>query len=168
MPDTTPSPTALEYIRLEGPREYEQALDRLISLARGRLRIFDQDLRNQGYNSQERFDSLRQFLLQNRANRLTIILHDDDYLIRECPRMLNLIRQFGHAIDVYRTTEDARGVYDPFAIADMDHYLHRFHYDHPRAALTLNDKEGASDLLRRFNEILEVAESAVPSTTLGL
>lgn len=167
MPDTPPAP-ALEYHKLEGPIDYEKALDSLIPRAHRQLRIFDQDLRNQGYNSQGRFDLLQRFLLQNRANRLTIVLHDTDYLTRECPRMLKLVQQFSHAIDIMRTTDDARGISDPFVIADDEHYLHRFHYDHPRAALTLNDKEGALDLIRRFNEIIEVSEPAAPPTTLGL
>jgi hypothetical protein len=34
--------------------------------------------------------------------------------------------------------------------------------------LALNDKEGALELVRRFNELLEASEPAVPPTTLGL
>lgn len=165
MPET---PAAPEYRKLEGPSDFEQAIDSLIPRARRHLRIFDLDLSNQGYNSQGRFDLLQRFLLQDRANRLTIVLHDTDYLTRECPRMLKLIQQFSHVIEILRTTDDARGVTDPFVIADQDHYLHRFHYDHPSGALTLNDQEGALDLIRRFNEIVEVSEAAAPPTTLGL
>lgn len=167
MPDTTPPP-AIEYRKLEGPREYEEAINTVISHARHSLRIFDNNLRNEGYNSQERFELLQNFLLRNRANQLTLVLHDTTYLTNECPRMTNLLRQFSHAISILRTTEEARGATDPFIIADDEHFLHRFHYDHPRAALTLNDKEGALDLIRRFNEIVEASEPAVPPTTLGL
>lgn len=167
MPDTPPPP-ATEYRKLEGPREYEEAINTVISHARHSLRIFDNDLRNEGYNSQERFELLQNFLLRNRANQLTLVLHDTAYLTNECPRMMNLLRQFSHAIGILRTTEEARGATDPFIIADDEHFLHRFHYDHPRAALTLNDKEGALDLIRRFNEIVEASEPAAPPTTLGL
>lgn len=167
MTDTAPLPIP-EHHRLEGPREYEQALNTIIQQAQHSLRIFDYNLRNEGYNSQERVELLQHYLHLNRANRLVIVLHDTDYLTRECPRMLNLIRQFGHAIDIYQTTEEARGASDPFVIADSEHYLHRFHYDHPRAVLSLNDKDGALDLVRRFNEIMEASEPAAPPTTLGL
>ena len=167
MPDTNPQPAA-EYHKLEGPREYEEAINTVIRHARHSLRIFDKDLRDEGYNSPERFEALQNFLLQSRANQLTVVLHDTDYLTRECPRMLNLIRQFSHAISIFHTTEAARGATDPIIIADDEHFLHRFHYDHPRAALTLNDKEGTLDMIRRFNEIRDASEPAAPPTTLGL
>ncbi|MEN6586447.1 MAG: hypothetical protein ABFE02_10460 [Sulfuricella sp.] len=168
MPDTPPPLLTPEHRRIEGQRDYEQAIDLVIEQARHNLRIFSYNLRDEAYNSLARFESLQNFLLMRRSNRLTIVLHDTDYLTRECPRMMNLLRQFSHAITVYQTNDEARGVSDPFIIADNDHYLHRFHYDHPRAGLALNDKEGALDLIRRFNEIMEASEPAAPPTTLGL
>lgn len=158
----------MEHRKVEGLRDYEQAIHTVISLARHTLRIFDFSLRDTGYNSIERMELLQHFFLASRANRLTIVLHDTDYLTRECPRMMNLIRQFSHAINIYRTSDEARSVSDPFIIADEDHYLHRFHHDYPRALLALHDKEGARQLARRYNEILEASEPAVPPTTLGL
>lgn len=166
---TDPStPATSEYHRLEGPLEYEQAINNIIQQARHELRIFDYDLRNEAYNSPQRFDLLQNFLLASRTNRLTIVLHDTRYLTSECPRMMNLLRQFSHAINVFQTTAEARIATDPFIIADDAHFLHRFHYDHPRAALSLNDKEATLNLIRRFKEILELSEPAAPATTLGL
>lgn len=166
---TDPStPATSEYRRLEGPLEYEQAINLIIQQARHELRIFDYDLRSEGYNSPQRFELLQSFLLASRTNRLAIVLHDTRYLTSECPRMMNLLRQFSHAINVYQTTAEARTATDPFIIADDAHFLHRFHYDHPRAALSLSDKEAALNLIRRFNEIQELSEPAAPPTTLGL
>lgn len=167
MVDTNP-PTGHEHRKIEGLRDYEQAIDSVISQARHTLRIFDFSLRGLGYNSIERTELLRNFLLLSRANRLTIVLHDTDYLTRECPRMMNLATQFSHATSIYQTTDEARSASDPFIIADGDHYLHRFHIDHPRALLALHDKDGALELSRRFNAILEASEPAAPPTTLGL
>ena len=167
MPDMPP-PLAPEHRRLEGLQEYEQAVDLVIQQARRNLRIFSYNLRGEGYNSLARIEALQNFLLMSRTNRLTIVLHDTDYLTRECPRMMNLLRQFSHAISIYQTSDEARSISDPFIIADNDHCLHRFHYDHPRATLALNDKEGALELARRFNEIMETSEPAAPPTTLGL
>lgn len=166
MPDTPP--LTPEHRRIEGQQDYEQAIDFVVGKARHNLRIFSSNLRDEGYNSLARFESLQNFLLMSRVNRLTIVLHDTDYLTRECPRMMNLLTQFSHAIAIYQTSDEARGVSDPFIIADDDHYLHRFHYDHPRASLALNDKEGALELIRRFNEIVGASEPAAPPTTLGL
>lgn len=167
MPDTPQSP-APEYRKLEGSRDYEEAINIVIRQAQHDLRIFDYNLRDEGYNGKERIELLQNFLLMSRSNRLIIILRDTGYLTRECPRMLNLLQQFSHAISIYQTTQEARGANDPFVVADNAHFLHRFHYEHPSAALTLNNKEGALELVRRFNEILEASEPAAPPTTLGL
>ncbi len=161
-------PAKPEYRRLEGPLEYEQAIDAIIQQASHQLRIFDYDLRNQGYNSPHRFELLQNFLLAGRTNHLAIVLHDTRYLDSECPRMMNLIKQFSHAVSVFQTTAEARVASDSFIIADDAHFLHRFHYEHPRAALSLHDKEAALDLIRRFNEIQALSEPAAPATTLGL
>lgn len=167
MLDSNPT-TVPEHHKIEGQRDNEQAINSVISQARRTLRIFDYSLRGNGYNGIERIELLQNFLLLNRTNRLTIVLHDTEYLTRECPRMMNLLRQFSHAISIYQTTDEARSASDPFIIADNDHYLHRFHYDHARALLALNDPGGTLELVRRFNEILEASEPAAPPTTLGL
>lgn len=167
MPDTPPL-IAPEHRKLEGLLEYEQAIDQVLRLAQHQLRIFNFNLRGEGYNSPARIEALQNFLLMNRANRLMIILHDTDYLTQDCPRMINLLRQFSHAISIFHTIDEARSISDPFIIADNAHYLHRFHHDNPRSLLALNDPEGTLELVRRFNAIAESSEPAVPPTTLGL
>lgn len=152
---------------LSGSREYDAAVNRIIGLALGRLRIFDQRL-SSGYNSAERIDALRLFLRAERTNRLTIVVHDPSRIRTDCPRLISLQRQYAHAIQIHRTLTPAHGVYDPFCIADGSHYARRFHFDTPRGTLVLNDADGAATLVRRFDEIWEVSQAAVTATTLGL
>ena len=147
---------------------YCEAIDILIEMARQRLRIFDYNLEDGGYSTLRRYDLLRAFLLRNRRNRLEIILHDTDFLIRFCPRILSLLKQFSHAVSIMETTPQAKGIYDPFAVADQAFYVHRFHYDAPRALLALNDVGGGHTLIKRFEEIREASAPAISATTLGL
>lgn len=163
-----PDQTGLAHHKLDGISAYREAIDTLIRQAHRTLRIFDYNLADGGYNTPLRQELLRAFLLASRANRLTLILHDTDYLLRGCPRLLTLLDQFSHAVEIRQTTADAKNVYDPFIIADEAHCLHRFHYDHPRALLALNDPEKARTLSERFAEIREASEPAAPLTPLGL
>lgn len=167
MPDNPEKP-ALLHRQLSGTAEYVDAIDTLIELARHRLRIFDYNLEDGGYTTAHRYDLLRAFLLANRSNRLEIVLHDIDYLTRFCPRLINLFRQFSHAITILATTPQAKSIFDPFAIADEACFLHRFHYDSPRALLALNDIEGSHVLIKRFEEIRAGSVPALTATTLGL
>src|SRR3954471_11875824 len=99
------------YRRFEGMREYEAIIDAQIPQTQRAIRIFDRALTRE-YNSRARHhapppclrarpctararhEALRQFLLAGRGNRLTIVLHDASLLERECPRMIELVRQF--------------------------------------------------------------------------
>lgn len=159
---------ALVHTLLNSIVEYADALDELIENARDRLRIFDYNLEDGGYNTPRRFELLRSFLLRKRGNRLEIVLHDTDYLMRFCPRMLNLLRQFSHSVSISETTSQAKNVYDPFAVADQANYVHRFHYDAPRALLALNDMAGGHTLIKRFEEIKQASGPALSTTLAGL
>lgn len=163
-----PEKPVLLHRQLNSTADYTEALDVLIGLARHRLRIFDYNLEDGGYTTLRRYDLLRTFLLASRSNRLEIVLHDIDYLTRFCPRILGLLKQFSHAITIRETTPHAKAIYDPFAIADEACFLHRFHYDNPRALLALHDIEGSHVLIKRFEEIRAASAPAIPATILGL
>jgi len=147
--------------------EYEQSIDRLISLALSRIRIFDRKLGRE-YNQAPRIELLRAFLLENRVNRVSIVVHDASNARTDCPRLVNLQRQFSHAVSIHRTQSLARGVYDPFCVIDGSHVARRFHYNSMRGVTVLNDADLAFELVKRFEEIWEASQPAVTGTTLGL
>lgn len=153
--------------KLEGSRDYEAAIDTLVASAKTVLRIFDQAAGTR-YNSLKRYELLRKFLLASRRNRLYLVFHDVDNLARDCPRLMTLVRDFGHAVSINQTQAEAKGVYDPFAIADESHFLHRFHYDDSRGLLALDDPHGALQFLQRYEALWEASSPAVSATTLGL
>jgi hypothetical protein len=151
-----------------GLTEMAGGIDEVIAAASNRIAIFDRDLADGGYNAPERFNRLKVFLLASRRNRLDIAVHQSEYLERDCPRMTILLRQFPYAVRIHRTLPEAQRVQDAFVIADGQHYLRRFHRDHPRAEKALYDESGAGLLQRRFEEIWIYSEPALSATLLGL
>lgn len=156
-----------EYRRFEGVREYEAVIDGMIPQTMRAIRVFDTAL-PRTWNSPARFEALRQFLLANRTNRLLIVVHDAGPIERECPRLVELLEQFGTAVRIHQTLSPAKHVYDPFVLFDANHYVHRFHYRFLRAAQGTNDIEGTQLLLTRFEEIWEASFLAVTAGTSGL
>lgn len=156
-----------EYRRFEGMREYDAAIDSLIPQTQRAIRVFDRTL-SCAYNSPQRFEALRQFLLASRLNRLMIVLHEVQMLEHDCPRLLQLLGQFSHAVSIRQTLRVAKQVYDPFVIIDASHYVRRFHYDHLRCAQGTHDVVGAQQLLDRFAEIREASAPTVPAHVSGL
>lgn len=153
---------------VNGIADMSQAIDDVITSAKRRIVIFDRDLLEGGYNTAQRFNRLKVFLVGNRQNRLDIALHKSDHLERDCVRMMNLLRQFPYAIRIHRTLPEAQRVSDGFVVADGLHYFHRFHLDHPRGKRALHDEAGGTLLQRRFDDIWIYSEPTAASTVLGL
>ncbi len=144
------------------------AIDELIALAQRRIRVFDQDLSQTGWNQATRVERLSAFLRGTRGRRLDIIVHDTAYLETACPRMLNLLRSYSHAMTIYRTGPEARVATDPLVIVDDRHYLHRFHVDQPRATMGIEQPEQTRLFANRYEEIWATGEPGINATVLGL
>ncbi len=153
---------------LRGTVEISLSIDEIIALATRRIVIFDRDLAAGGYNTPQRFNRLKIFLLSNRRNRIDIALHKSEHLERDYARLLILLRQFPHAISIHRTLPEAQRVQDGFVVADGIHFVHRFHFDHPLAQRAFHDESGGGILQRRFDEIWEWTEPVALATVLGL
>jgi hypothetical protein len=155
-------------VELATVAEQTSAIDELIALAERRIRVFDQDLSQTGWNQATRTDRLAQFLRGARGRRLDLIVHDTHYLESACPRMLGLLRTYSYAMTIYRTGTEARLATDPLVIVDDRHYLHRFHFERPRAAMGINQPELTRPLATRFEDIWATGEPGLNATTLGL
>ena len=153
--------------KLEGNVAYEAALDELIANATHTVRIFDRRITS-AFNTPQRFDLMRRLLLTRRTNRIHIVLHETGNIVRECPRLIMLLRQFSHGIAIRQTLPVARRVYDPFSIADEARFVHRFHYNDVRGAATIGDVAATHTLLKRFDEIWQAAAPAVAAHQTGL
>ncbi|MEO1768027.1 hypothetical protein [Thiobacter aerophilum] len=163
MAEETPSAGTFDV-----PSGYRCAIDHLILAARREICIFDRNLEGAGFDDPVRSEALRRLLLMGRDNRLRIVLHDTARLPRREPRLMNLLRQFSHAVSIHETEREARALYDGIMVADGAHYVHRFHFDHARGRWGLEQPEHAQELKRRFEEIWQASRPALAATTLGL
>ncbi|MBC7945168.1 MAG: hypothetical protein H7X91_07910 [Burkholderiales bacterium] len=153
--------------RIDTLSGYESAIDAVISAARRALRIFDRSLSAE-YNSVKRHELLRAFLRANPENQLYLVLHDASSITSRCPRLMMLLREFNGRVFIHETNSDARHLYDPFAVADENHYAHRFHYDSLRGELAFDHVGDARILVQRFTEIWQSSIPAASASTLGL
>ena len=153
--------------KLMGIAQCGAAMDELLGRCTRSLRIFDRQL-DRGFNGLARCELLRGFLRADQRNRLRIVLHETGNLARDCARLLELQRQFGHAVAIHETQSEARRVHDPFSVADERDHLHRFHYDQARGVLRLDSPVETHVFVERFEEIWSFSSPSVNATTLGL
>ncbi len=162
------SEPTLQHTKLDGVVDYTNALDQLCKLARQELLLFERNYDGLGYNGEARYQTLRHFLLANPNNKLYVLAHDVRYLTTQCARMTMLLRQFGHSVHIYQTPKHLQHLTEPFAVADNDHYVRRFHFDDPRGIFAQNDPEQSRALKSRYMEMWANSHPAASATTLGL
>ena len=150
------------------PSEYTAAWDALLPQATAELLIFDRDLKDGGWSGLARAAVLRDFMFRSRLARLQIVLHETTYVEGYLPRLVSLLREFSHKIEILRTVGDGRNAWDAFAIADGRHVLHRFHQNVMKGELALFAPAKARELRERYDEILQFTEPGVNATQLGL
>ncbi|HQN64082.1 MAG TPA: hypothetical protein PLR90_08980 [Methylophilus sp.] len=153
---------------LLGERNYEAALDLIFARAERELLIFDQHLRLGAYQSEKRFMLIQDFLRKNPQNHLQMILHEADFFSQQCPRFFDLLKSYGHAMNVWLTNDHAKIAKDCFVIADGLHTIRRIHIDHARFRYTFDNIETATTLRHRFDEILSETSTPMTATMLGL
>ena len=149
-------------------KEYRDALERLIGLAQRELRIFDADCSDLDIDSPRNYELLRAFLLRARNNRLYIAVHDSGHIRNDCPRLLNLLRQFSDRMFIHQTEGEAAGAQESLVLADKLHFVRRPVQAQPRAVLRLNDERESQGMHLRFSEIWDNSFAAVFATTSGL
>ncbi len=158
----------LQHMPLEGIADYVKAADALCALAAKSLCLFDKTFEHSGLDSEARYGTLRALLLGSANSTLLVLAHDTDYLTRRCPRVMMLLRQFSHKMQIKRTPKHLRHISEPFAVADERHYVRRFHFDDTRGIFAQDDPEGALALHDRFQEIWTESHPTIAATTLGL
>jgi len=151
-----------------GEHLYNEAINLIIQSAEHELLIFDQDLGHGDFSSIARYELLQKFLSQHIASRLTIILQDTANLQHQCPRLLNLLKTFGHKMSVHVTNQSAKHAKDCFILADGKHYIKRIHIDQARFKYAYDDVASVKALTTRFDELKEAIEDIVSITPLGL
>jgi hypothetical protein len=153
---------------LDGMAEYIAALDEICGMPQQSLYIFENDFDSLGFDSEVRYNTLRRFLLSSPYVCLHLLAHDTEPLVRYCPRVMMLLRQFNHLMRIYQTPVNLRHLTAPFAVADSQHFVRRFHFNDTRGIFGQNDPQESLVLKSRFEEIWSCAHPGASGFTLGL
>jgi len=148
--------------------EYQTALDQIIATARQRIRMYDATLEKGDFDSSVRYEDLRCFCLAGNGRRIEILLDDPTYLSQHCPRLMRLLRDFSHVIEVRQTDADGEQPDFGFVLVDRSVWLKRVDKDALPGQLNLDDAAGAALLHQQFDHLWQRAVESVSATTLGL
>jgi hypothetical protein len=147
---------------------YQLAIDRVLSAAKKELCIFDSNIGDLEFDSRARADALAGFLSGGQDHRLRVILHDLDHLTRYSPRLMALLKRYSHSFSVHQTPESLRGLSDRFFLADGVSGVIRFHADHYRGKVLLDQPLEIHGWLKRFEDLWLESVPGATATHLGL
>ncbi|NMG76730.1 hypothetical protein [Aromatoleum diolicum] len=118
---------------LDSYGEFRDAVLEALGLAHQTVSIFDPDLREWGLESVAGTNLLEALCSQSpRPDTLRILVHTTTFLEQECPRLIGVLRRFGHCASVRTTDPGARAWTQPFLVADRHYLVTRFHQELPR------------------------------------
>ena len=148
--------------------DHDNYLQKVLLLATRIVRIFDEDLSRLGLEKPENAFFLRRFLIANRQNSLSIIVRNADPFRRSSPRLMKLLSDFPDAMTFYECAPPISTLNDAMVIADSSHALVRFHKDHVRSKVMIDNAEECRPYILRFEEILKEGGTLISATALGL
>lgn len=148
--------------------DYQTALDALIAEAKWRLRFYDATLEKSGFNTALRYEQLRAFCLGNPQRRIEILLDDPTHVQTHCPRLMNLLRDLSHVIEIRQAEGETECPAYGFALADGSGWLKRFDKDAVPGLWVRHDAAGAILLHQQFEQLWQRGIPNVSASTLGL
>lgn len=156
------------YTMLGSESEYRRACDEVLARADREIVIFDRDLVALRLEEKARLKALADFLQADSLRRIRVVLHDPAPVERDAPRLMGFVSRFSHVVEVRQSPDNLRHLADAHLFADDRHGVRRFHADHARSALILDDHAYIHPWLQRFEELWALSHSCLRTSTTGL
>ena len=145
---------------------FVEQLTACLGRAEHTLRLFDPDFAIWDLGRSATDAVLRRFLKS--GGRLQLVAHDGRTIEWDAPRFLRLVKDYGHVIEVRRTSQSLRQLTDSFCIADELHIVRRFHSDHFRGEAVFDGPADINTPLERFLTIWDESGPGLFANSTGL
>jgi hypothetical protein len=152
--------------KFETPSEFRDAFDTLLTGTQRQLRLYDHDLGLLDIDQPVRLAALRALCVAH--HRVELLLDDISRVAREHPRLMLLLRDFGHVFEIRQADPDAPRPDQAFVLADRHGVLLRADKAAVHCALHEDDPARATELNHSFEEMWQRAPAQVSATMLGL
>ncbi len=152
----------------ETPSEFRAAFDALLAATQRLLRVYDHDLGLLEIDHAPRHAALRALCVAGGGRRIELLLDDISRVARTYPRLMQLVRDFGHVLEIRQADADAPRPDQAFALADRHGVLLRADKAAVPGTLHLDDIRDAVLLNQNFEGMWQRSPAGVSATTLGL
>jgi hypothetical protein len=153
---------------LETPAEFRDAFDALLATTHRQLRVYDHDLELLDIDHAPRHAALRSLCVAGGGRRIELLFDDIGLVARKHPRLMQLVRDFGHVLEIRQADPDAPRPEQAFVLADRHGVLLRADKAAVHGMLHLDDARDAVLLNQEFEGMWQRSPASVSATTLGL
>lgn len=151
----------------ETPSEFRSAFDALLAGTHRQLRVYDHNLDLFEIDDAPRHAMLRALCVAG-GSRIELLLDDISRVARSHPRLMQLVRDFSHVLEIRQADPDAPRPDEAFALADHHGVLLRADKAAVHGTLHLDDARDAVLLHQQFEGMWQRSPAGVSATTLGL
>jgi len=152
----------------ETPAEFRAAFDALLVGTHRQLRLYDHDLGLLELDHAPRHATLRALCVAGGGRRIELLLDDISLVARKHPHLMQLVRDFGHVLEIRQADPDAPRPDEAFVLADRQGVALRADKTAVRGTLHLDDAHNAVLLNQNFEGMWQRSQASVSATTLGL
>jgi hypothetical protein len=152
----------------ETPAELRSAFDALLAGTHRQLRLYDHDLGLLDLDHAPRHAALRALCVAGGGRRIELLLDNISRVARDHPRLMQLVRDFGHVLEIRQADPGAPRPDEAFVLADRHGVLLRADKAAVHGTLHLDDVRNAAVLNQNFDGMWQRSQSSVTATTLGL
>ena len=152
----------------ETPAGFRDAFDALLAATHRQLRFYDHDLSLLEIDHTPRHVALRALCVAGGGRRVELLLDDISLVARRYPRLMQLVRDFGHVLEIRQADPDAPRPEQAFVLADHHSVLLRADKTAVHGTLHLDDARDAGLLNQDFEGMWQRSPAGVSATTLGL
>lgn len=152
----------------ETPTELRTAFDALLANTHRQLRLYDHDLHLYDLDDAARHAALRAFCVAGGGRSIELLLDDTGRVARDHPRLMQLVRDFGHVLVIRQADAAAPRPDAAFVIGDRHGVLLRADKSAVHGDFHPDDPARAAPLLQEFEAMWQRASLQVSATTLGL
>jgi hypothetical protein len=152
----------------ETPAELHSAFDALLAGTHRQLRLYDHDLGLLDLDHAARHAALRALCVAGGGRRIELLLDNISRVARDHPRLMQLVRDFGHVLEIRQADPGAPRPDEAFVLADRHGVLLRADKAAVHGTLHLDDARNAVVLNQNFDSMWQRSQASVTATTLGL
>lgn len=152
----------------ETPSEFRAAFDALLASTLRRLCLYDHDLSLIDIDHLSRHAALRALCVAGGGRRIELLLDDISRVARDHPRLMQLVRDFGHVFEIRQADPGAPRPDQAFVLADRHGVLLRADKSAVHGTLHMDDARDSVALQQSFESMWQRSQASVTATTLGL